>query len=281
MASRVLLVARLDGAQVVPAGTSQASGTAAFLLDPTHRVLSFDLTYEGLMRGGAKAVTLRNFGKGANGAVVAVLCGEGAAPCPAGSGATISGKVDRLGERAKGRPLDNHFISELVSERVYVEIEATGGGPEIRGQLAPNDAMVPFVNYVARLGDARKTGAGAATGTAILSEVYLPGDKVQLFYAATIAGAAGAPASAGLVALPQNAAPAAAIKPAFRLPKFQVQVLRGRKSGSLSGLYEVKRGAAAPLVERILAGGAKSAGLVVTVGDRAATQLLGELEEVR
>jgi hypothetical protein len=277
MASHTLLLAQLDGAQVVPSSASQGTGTGAFLLDPARHALTYDLTYHGLESGGARSIALRNFGRGANGAELAVLCGEGVRPCPAGPGATISGTVDRI----KGRAFDNRLVSELDSERVYVEIVGGGGKPEIRGQLAPNDAMVPVSSYVARLVPAEGTKS-AGSGTAVVSEVFLPGGKVSVFYAATVTGTASEPVAAGVVGVPIKPPPK---PPAFlRLPALKLRPSRAAKNGaSLSGSYETDQtGRKQPLVTRLLgAGDNKAVDLVVATGRFRAGELRGVLEPVR
>ena len=48
MARTTLIVAQLDGRQVVGGGSSSATGTGTFLLDPSTRTLNYNLTYEGL-----------------------------------------------------------------------------------------------------------------------------------------------------------------------------------------------------------------------------------------
>ncbi len=152
MAANTLLVAQLDAKQVVGGSGSTATGTGAFLLDPAQRTLMFDLTYEGLASGSPKSIALYNFGQGKNGEAVKVLCGADALPCPNAASATISGRL----ERGDGRELDNNLLGEFGSERVYVEIVGADGKPEIRGQLAPNSAMVMVSNFVVNLGRAER-----------------------------------------------------------------------------------------------------------------------------
>lgn len=278
MASHTLLLAQLDGAQVVPASGSDATGTGAFLLDPRHHILGYQLTYQGVVSG-AKAIVLRNFGKGANGPVIGVLCGEGARPCPSGAGATISGSIDR----AVGRPFDNPLVSEFDSERVYVELTSNSGKAEIRGQLSPNSAMVPVSNFVAHLAPA-EGAASRGTGTAILSEVRLPDGKVSVFYAATVADTAGTPLNAALVGVPARPVPRArAFTLQMALPELKLKVPRNRTGGgSFDGLYNVDTHAANGLfATRILALGNKEVGIVVTTSRFPNGELYGAFEPVR
>jgi hypothetical protein len=263
MASRTLLVAQLEAAQVVPASDSRATGTGTFLLDHKRHALAYELTYQGLASGGAKSITLHNFGRGANGRVVSVLCGEGAGSCPVGSGATLSGSIDR----ALTGEFDNRLIGEFDSGRMYVEIIGTDGKAEIRGQMSPNTAMVPYTNYVAHL-TSTKGSDSKGTGTAVLSEIHLPGGKVAVFYALTVEGASGMPTNASLVAVSEKSPISARVfSKRMALPGLRLSGFRGKGAmgGTVSGSYEVtsnKRNA--PLVARLLSTGSKEVGIVVT-----------------
>lgn len=280
MASHTLLVAQLESAQVVPASDSQATGTGAFLLDHKNHTLTYALTYQGLASGGAKIITLRNFGRGANGEALSVLCGEGARPCPPGAGATLSGSIDRV---IKGE-LDNKLIGEFDSGRMYIEIVGVDGRSEIRGQMAPNSAMVPFTNYVAHLAPAKDSNS-KGTGTAVLSEIHLPGGKVAIFYALTIEGASGAPANAALVGVPAKpTANARVFSAKMALPGLKLSGFRGKGAmgGTLSGSYEVNSGNRnALLISRLLSTGSKEVGIVVTTRRFPNGELYGAFEQVR
>jgi hypothetical protein len=275
MATTTLLVAQLDAKQVVGGSTSTATATGAFLLDPKQRTLAFDLTYEGLAGGSAQSIALYNFGQGRDGERVKVLCGEGARACPSGPAATISGRF----ERGEGRELDNELIGEFVSERIYVEIVSADQKKEIRGQLAPNTAMVPVSNYTVRLAPAEGTNS-SGSGTAVISETHLPDGKVSVFYAATVAGTAGAPTNAALVSGRTPAARAFAARSA--LPKMQLRASRDKKTGgSLSGLYQVNRAApTALLATRLSAADIGETGMVVTTGRFPNGELYGALVPV-
>ena len=54
MPMNTLLVAQLDGEQVVGGRASRATGTGAFLLNSTQHSLSYDLSYQGLEAGAAR-----------------------------------------------------------------------------------------------------------------------------------------------------------------------------------------------------------------------------------
>jgi hypothetical protein len=275
MPANTLLVAQLNAKEVVGGSSSHGTGTGAFLLNPVEHTLTFSLTYEGLRAGGSKSIVLGNFGRGKNGETVEILCGSGAEPCPGGDSATISGRL----ERRAGRSLDNHLIGEFDSQRIYVEIIGANGEGEIRGQLAPNGAMVPVANYVAHLATA-KGAESKGTGTAVVSEIYLPGGKVSVFYAATVAGTSGPPVKAGLVAGQANA-------PLFNqrteLPK--IELLSSRESaagGSLQGRFDVDSADPQALfVKRLLATGKGQIGIVITTRRFPDGELFGTLVPVR
>ena len=277
MATNTLLVAQLDAKQVVGGSASTATGTGAFLLDRTQRTLGYDLTYEGLASGGAKSIALHNFGQGKNGDVVKVICGADAKPCPNGPSATISGRF----EQGDGRQLDNNLLGEFASERTYVEIVGNDGKPEIRGQLAPNSAMVHVMNYIATLTPAEGTNS-QGTGTAIVSETHLPGGKVSVFYAATGAGTAGTPTNAAMVSGPTPRERTFSTQSA--LPKLQLRSSRERRSGgSLSGSYEINTAAPkALLATRLTAAAAPGeSGIVVTTSRFPNGELYGALVPVQ
>jgi hypothetical protein len=259
MGAKTLLIAQLDAKQVVGGSSSNATATAAFILNSAEHSLSYRLTYQGLEAGAPKSIALYNFGREKNGERIATLCGAGAPACPKDRSATIAGEMQRAG----GRALDNNLIGEFDSERIYVEIVGGNGKPEIRGQLAANGAMVRVANYVAEL-KALPGGQSRGTGTAIFSETFLPAGKVAVYYAATVAGTSGAPVSAALIA------GAAGERPTFSresaLPNLKLRLSRDESSGgSFSGAYEVKSDSeGALLVERLTAGNRNVAMVVST-----------------
>jgi hypothetical protein len=270
-----LLIAQLDARQVAGGSASTATATGAFLLDPAQRTLAYNLTYEGLVSGGARSIALHNFGQGKNGEAVKTICGADARPCPDGANVTISGRF----ERGDGRELDSNLIGEFGSERVYVEITGRDGKPEIRGQLAPNTAMVMVSNYVANLTPA--AGADSkGTGTAIVSETHLPGGKVAVFYTATVAGTSGAPTNAALVSGPTPQARTFSTRSA--LPKLQLRSARDKKAGgSLKGAYEINSAAPRALfATRLMAANIGESGIVVTTSRFPNGELYGALVPV-
>jgi hypothetical protein len=272
MPANTLLVAQLDAKQVAGGSSSSATGTGAFLLDPVQHTLAYSLTYQGLEAGNPNSIALYNFGSGKAGKIVKALCGAGSQPCPGGPSATISGRF----ERGDDIPLDYNLIAEFDSGRVYVEIVGGNGKPEIRGQLGANGAMVRVANYIAHLAPAG--GADSkGSGTAILSETYLPGGKVSVFYAATVAGTSGALTNAALVG---NPAPTA---PRMALPHLKLRFSRDRQTGgSFSGVYDINSAAPNALsAARLLSAGNGEAGLVVTTTRFPNGELYGALVPVR
>jgi hypothetical protein len=276
MPTSTLLVAQLDSKQVVGGSSSRATGTGAFLIDPVHHALTYSLTYEGLKDGSPKSIALSNFGKGKNGEVFKVLCGAQAQPCPSGNSGTISGKF----ERGDNRALDNHVIGEFDSQRVYVEVVGGNGEREIRGQLAPNGAMAPFANYLAHLEPVRDSES-KGTGTAIVSEVYLPGGKVSVFYAATVAGTSGPPVKAGFAV--DQAASTHPFAPRLALPKLELLSPREeRAGGSFQGLFEVDSAEPGALfVKPLTSAGHGEVEIVITTSRHPDGELFGILVPVR
>lgn len=276
MATTTLLVAQLDAKQVVGGSSSSGTGTGAFLLDPAKHSMEYSLTYQGLESGSAKSIGLYNFGRGKNGEPIKLLCGADVQPCPTGNSATISGRF----ERGDTRALDNALIGEFDSERVYVEIVGADGRPEIRGQLGPNTAMVPYTSFVAHLAPAPGTES-KGSGTAIFSETNLPGGKTSVFYAATVAGTSGAPTN---IALAGGAGPTArAFTRQLALPQLKLSPSReGKTGGSLTGLFEVNSAAPnALLATALMRKGNGQSGIVVTTTRFPNGELYGALVPVR
>jgi hypothetical protein len=276
MPTTTLLAAQLDAKQVVDISVSRATGTGAFLLDPTARTLAYQLTYQGLEHGPAARIALHNFGSGKNGETVRVLCGEGAPPCPPSSSATLVASAANDDKK----PIDNALVAEFDSERIYIEIVGGDGKPEIRGQLAPNGAMVRVTSYIAHLAP----GAGVdskGAGTAILSETHLPGGKVSVFFAATVSTPAGVLKSAGLVS--DVGGKHRGFTPDAALPRLEVSYSGDKTAGgSLSTLYvanEAKPGV--PLAAHLVKMGNGKVGVIVATSKYPAGELFGVLVSVR
>jgi hypothetical protein len=257
-----LFLAQLESAKVVPAGTSSATATGAFLVDPAKRTVGYEITFHGLENGPARSIALYNFGAGGNGALIHTICGSADSPCPNLASANVTGTWD-----GQGRPeLGSNLLGELASGRVYVEIVGGDGKAEIRAQLEPNGAMVPVRNFVAHLGPA--PGADArATGTAVLSEVHFPDGRVAVVYQVTVAGTSGTPRGAALVGVPATGGPAP-LKLLGRnmLPKPRLAPSRTPATGgTMTGQYEInRRQTDALLATRLLAAGRRDIAIAVT-----------------
>jgi hypothetical protein len=274
MPSNTLLVAQLDAQQVAGGSSSRATGMGAFLLDPVQRTLGYSLTYEGLQAGSPKSIALFNFGKGKNGELIYALCGGKGQPCPEGNSATISGRIER-----NALALNNHLIGEFDSQRIYVEVVGANGNGEIRGQLAANGAMVPIANYVAHLTPSKGSNS-KGSGTAIFSEVYLPGGKVSVFYAATVANTSGPPVNVGLVPGERLNSPLFTTQTALPNVKF----LSSRDDvagGSLEGSFQVNSADRNALfAKRLLSSGKGGVGIAITTGKFPQGELFGTLVPV-
>ena len=159
---------RLGEAPRVGGSKSKGTATGAFIFNPLQRTLSYSITYQGLGDSGAGTVALYDFGAGGNGEIIRVLCGKDAPACPAG-GSTIAGRLEPGG--ASGT--DERLIAEFDNGRVYVQIADASGAPQIRGQLSPNTAVTPVMNYVARLQPAANVDS-KATGTAVSAKCRCP-----------------------------------------------------------------------------------------------------------
>lgn len=242
----VLFMGRADAGKVVPRQTSTATATAAIIIDRVAQELRFDLTYQGLERGAPSRIALYNFGVSGNGPLVVDLCGGGAEPCPDRPSARLAGTAAKL--RLPGR-----LLVEFASGRIYLQIHGADGKPEIRAQLDANDAMVAHRDFVARLAPAPARGA-TGEGTAILTETYLPGDRVAVEYSVTVAGTSGAPEAAALVGLATSADVTAA---RFSRPGQLLNVRRtigktAPRGGTFDGSYVTRRGSRAPVLKALI-----------------------------
>lgn len=192
----VFFLAEAEGSKVVPRSPSQASATGAFVLDVDKRTLTYNLTYHGLENGAPRSIALHNFGAGANGSRLHVICGDGGAPCPTNASATLSGIVDQ-----RSPALEQKLLVEFATGRVYLEIVGGTGQGELRAQLEPNGAMVPSRSFVANLRPAA-TGQGSGSGTAVLSEVQFATGVASTYYRVTVAGTSGAPQGVAISDVP-------------------------------------------------------------------------------
>jgi hypothetical protein len=280
-----LFLAQLSGAETVPASGSAAVGTGAFSVDFQTGSALYDLTYHGLEHGVPQRIALYNFDRGANGVAVFVLCGGAGAPaCPSGVSGNLTGTWDFA------RTLEGRRRSELTGARIYAEITGGDGKPEIRGQLEPNNAMLPVRNFVAHLTPVGDPGA-RGVGTAIMSEVHYADGRVSVFYHATVAGTSSAPVNAALVPMPPrsaattNAAPRQlpAIERRNALPQMRVLNTRAAATtgGALTGIYESRRDAAEePMTATKATAGGGEAGITVSTARFPNGELFGVLVPV-
>lgn len=272
-----LYVAQLVGGKAVPRSPSRATGTGAFIVDPKARTMRFEVTYLGLETGPARGIGLYNFGAGGNGELVRQLCGSGALACPSGTSARIEGQWSE-GDR---KPIDNTLLGELATGRLYLQIDGGSGTAELRAQLEPNGAMVPVRNYVGHLTPGRGRESGG-TGTVVLSETYLPGGRVEVFYQLTVSGTTDVPTGASIVPVPsgadiQNLRPT---EPS-RLTRMRLLSQPNERRGSTwEGTFTTRAGTgAAPLWLR--REGTPERSLIVTTRRYPQGELFGVLREVR
>ena len=135
--------AKLTGFQEVPAVSSFGSGSFTARIDTDAQTITYELSYGGL-NSTAMAAHIHLGQRGANGGVIAFLCGGGDKPaCPAGTGATesVSGVIDAadvIGTEAQGiAPGEYDEAVRAIRARVtYANVHTmTQPGGEIRGQL--------------------------------------------------------------------------------------------------------------------------------------------------
>jgi len=276
--SKVLLVAQLSGAKVVPPGASTATGTGAFVIGKTDRALSYDLTYQGLTRGAPTSIVLRNFAAGANGQLVRSLCGTADAPCPSASSATMGGRFD-----PRQLELDGKLLTEFATGRIYVEIVGGDGKAEIRGQLEPNGAMARVANYTSQLQPLPGTQS-KGSGTAVLSEVFLPGNRVYVFYDVTVADARGVPRNAALVGVPAGDGPNIRLfSTKNALPALKLSGIRQNATGgTMTGEYEVARSKDDALsVTQLMSAGNREVGIAISTSQFPNGELYGAFTPVQ
>jgi hypothetical protein len=118
---KILVSAKIDGAQQVPVVTTNASGVAGLFLNGTHDTLCVSVNFTGLS-GAPNGIHLHEAAVGANGPVVLDLT-------PYINGNKISAIIT-------GTTLSSSFITKLLNGAYYINIHtAANSGGEIRGQL--------------------------------------------------------------------------------------------------------------------------------------------------
>jgi hypothetical protein len=120
--SHMLLSARLDGAQQVPALTNSGTGVASLLLNPTRDTLCINITFNGLSSA-PSAMHIHAGAIGVNGAVLLDL------------GPYIVG--NRVSATITGTALTTALKSSLLKGLTYINVHTTANpGGEIRGQIS-------------------------------------------------------------------------------------------------------------------------------------------------
>ena len=135
--------ANLTGFQEVPAVSSFGSGTFRASIDTDAQTITYELSYGGL-NSTAMAAHIHLGQRGANGGVIAFLCGGGdKPPCPAGTGGTetVSGVIDAtdvIGPTGQGIAAGefDEVVRAIRARVVYANVHTeTQPGGEIRGQV--------------------------------------------------------------------------------------------------------------------------------------------------
>jgi CHRD domain-containing protein len=134
--------ARLRGFSEVPAISTAASGRFEADINETTGVISFTLQYSGL-EGTVSAAHIHLGQKGANGAVIAFLCGGNGKPaCPGPNSGTVTGTINaaNIGAGAAGQGIAASEFAETVraikAGVVYANVHSSKfPGGEIRGQV--------------------------------------------------------------------------------------------------------------------------------------------------
>ena len=123
-AATIYLYSNIDGLQETPPNASPGTGYADLQFDTVTKVLSWTITYSGLVAGTTNA---HFHGPGAPGVPAGVRIGIPFTP--AVTGATLIGS---------SAPLSALFESELLGQLWYINIHSsTFPGGEIRGQVIP------------------------------------------------------------------------------------------------------------------------------------------------
>jgi hypothetical protein len=169
----------------------------------------------------------------------------------------------------------NHLLGEFDSQRVYVEIMAA----TTSASRTTGTERRWFRDKLRRSSHAQRAQF-KGTGTAIVSEIYLPAGKISVFYAATVAGTSGPPVKAGLVAEPE--AKVQLFTPRLMLPKLRLlSSPDAAAGGSLQGLFDVDSAEPNALfVKRLSSSGKAQVGIVITTSRFPDGELFGILVPV-
>jgi hypothetical protein len=174
----LLFSAKLDGAQQVPAVTTNAKGVASFVLNSTRDTMFVNASFVGLS-GGVTAVHLHNGATGVSGGVALDLM-------PMLSGNKLNGIIT-------GTNLSNN-LANLIKSDIYLNVHtAANAGGEIRGQVK----LETDWHFWASLNGANQVPAVTTTAYG-LGSFNLSMDKGVLRYHIVCQGLSGAITSAHL-----------------------------------------------------------------------------------
>jgi CHRD domain len=132
------LTASLSGSEEVPAKQTNGTGQFQGNVPASHKSILYRLTFSGLTsRSTAAHIHLGK--RGANGGIIAFLCGGGGKPsCPA-SGGTVKGTITSANVLASGDLKKGDLpamIQAFTNGDTYVNVHSTKNpGGEIRGQI--------------------------------------------------------------------------------------------------------------------------------------------------
>jgi Cu/Zn superoxide dismutase len=134
LTDKYLFAARMNGAQEVPAVSTNALGLATFYLNDTRDTLCVEMTATGLS-GAITGIHIHEGAMGANGGVVADMM-------PYLSGNRLKGTIT-------GATLSSSFIAKMFNGQFYLNVHtAANANGEIRGQILPEEdkAMAVIIN---------------------------------------------------------------------------------------------------------------------------------------
>lgn len=134
LTDKYLFAARMNGAQEVPAVSTNAVGLATFYLNDTRDTLCVEMTATGLS-GAITGIHIHEGAMGANGGVVADMM-------PYLSGNRLKGTIT-------GSTLSSSFIAKMFNGQFYLNVHtAANANGEIRGQILPEEdkAMAVVIN---------------------------------------------------------------------------------------------------------------------------------------
>lgn len=134
LTDKYLFAARMNGAQEVPAVSTNALGLATFYLNDTRDTLCVEMTATGLS-GAITGIHIHEGAMGANGGVVADMM-------PYLSGNRLKGTIT-------GSTLSSSFIAKMFNGQFYLNVHtAANANGEIRGQILPEEdkAMAVVIN---------------------------------------------------------------------------------------------------------------------------------------